>query len=173
MTESSGSQSFDVSCPPALTSLNPDEGDSRADAPPLLATDEEDRQAWEALSGKRAKPRNVVLPFSLMSSVAWRDGSVRAGLEEWSDEGLLDLDPDSLVPLWFPWQIEDVEFSPDDRRESFNAYLSVIYQTLRPVPQGTSSDDSSAQLTSRQRLVLSALHELRSMLRPSQGYCFD
>jgi hypothetical protein len=67
-----------------------------------------------------------------MCCVARRDGSARPGLEEWADEGLLDLDEDSLVPMWFPWQIEDVEFSRDVRRQSFNAYLGVIYQTSRP-----------------------------------------
>jgi hypothetical protein len=141
--------------------------------PPPPVNPDEDRAQGALLAAPPAPPKSLVLPHPLMLLVANLDGSPLPEFQEWADEGLLDLEPDSLVPLWFPWAWDDRELSPEERRVLFVDQLSAVYQTFRPsgsrpaTPSGATA--SPTPPSSKPQAVLKSLLQLRDAVRPEQG----
>jgi hypothetical protein len=104
-----------------------------------------------------------------MLAVAKPDGSPLPGLEEWQENNLLDLERDSLVPLWFPHRADGwpEHLAPDQRRAWFVDNLNAIYQQLRrPHERVGNVTASPAPLSPRQHLVLTSLLQLGSIMAP-------
>ena len=128
--------------------------------------------SWPMMIGGRRRP---VLPSPLMLAVANPDGSPLPGLEECEEEGLLRLEPTSLVPAWFPHRSDaaDEPLSPDQRRAWFVDQLNAVYQHRRRSLPSASDSALPAPLTSRQHLVLTSLLQLRSAIAPINGRATD
>lgn len=67
-------------------------------------------------------------PHPLLLEIANADGSLRPEFQEW--EELLPLEPDSLVPEWFPGAFEGQQLSPEDREQCFRKEFEAAHQDL-------------------------------------------
>jgi hypothetical protein len=95
----------------------------------------------------------------LMLEVANLDGSLKPEFQEW--ESVLPLDADSLVPMWWPGEIEGQILSAEERAGDFAGNLEVLVA----MREGHSAAHSPARNeSSKPQHVLYSLLWLRSLV---------
>lgn len=103
-------------------------------------------------------------PNPLMLEVADRNGEPHPALKDQAE--LLNLDPDTLVPRWWPHQMEGHSLTPAERASVFAENLEVAFRTLHPSSSqpdsATSTSASPTTESSRPQQVLASLRLLHS-----------
>jgi len=119
--------------------------------------------------------RRALLPHPLMLQVAEIDGTLKPEFQEY--EEMIDLDPGSLDPVWWPWAVEGQEMTAAERHGYFNQRLDETYRSLKrhaasaatsPPPPG-SATASPTPPSSMPQLVLKSLLLLRSEALPADN----
>ena len=102
--------------------------------------------------------------------VANSDGSLKPEFQEW--DLALELEAESLLPVWWPWEVEGEPLSPQEREQNFRMSLD-MFLTPPALPRPSSSVTSLASATASPtrpsltgRAVLQSLLRLRSVVRP-------
>jgi hypothetical protein len=94
-------------------------GDELAKAPPG------DTGGNPTTAASRRHQPGAVLPHPALLEIAATDGTLIPALREYEEELLLE--PDTLVPLWFPHETEDREpMNADERRGAFVTMFQAI-----------------------------------------------
>ena len=121
-------------------------------------------------------PLRVPPPHPLMLEVAKLDGDPHPQFQEDYGE-LLNLDPDSLVPRWFPDKIEGEQLSPADRASAFSEMLTAAYkaQSAPRSPDASATSDSTSPVPapSKPQQVLACLRLLHSAVSPEDNRARD
>jgi hypothetical protein len=90
-------------------------------------------------------------------------GELREQFVDW--ENALPLEPGSLIPVWYPWRVDEKEMNAEERSAQFRFDLDVLLSSRRPAKDSSTpgSPFVPAESSWTAQDVLPALLELRSV----------